>query len=336
MTSGIVGVPTQTSQAIYKQSINLQGGFKITFDMKLTDEIKLMDEDHELVSFYKPGEGEEPGEGEVEKWRSDGRCGVEFPMNGKPGRCDPGGNGNRKGPCCSIMGYCGNTAAHCTCKECVDFRKDTKISNGTQQSDGYGLWIKTEWCADNVDIERICDGSEDDCLAKGKAKCDNDPKCFGVMFHPLGWSKSKKGVKLCTSRKMSKQGQWMTFLKGYVDTSDVQISLSINRKAADAKKPQTLVQSTFTMHVRDENMMKINADGLMMQLDEWTSVEITVTQEGGRTFLVDIYVKGVALVRATKFSATHEDWKRLLLGTKRYAYSAAKGFIRNIVVRKKL
>ena len=57
------------------------------------------------------------------EWRSDGRCGIKFPMNGKPGRCDPDANANEKGPCCSSLSWCGNTPAHCTCKGCIDFTK---------------------------------------------------------------------------------------------------------------------------------------------------------------------------------------------------------------------
>ena len=68
-------------------------------------------------------------------------------------------------------------------------------------------------CEDDVDHKNICDGSKNDCVAKGKAKCDKDPNCFGVMFHK-GWAKAFKGVKFCTSNKVVKKGNWMTYLKG--------------------------------------------------------------------------------------------------------------------------
>ena len=57
-------------------------------------------------------------------WRKDGRCGDRYRMShGAPYQCNPAGNGPRKGPCCSANGFCGNTAAHCTCPDCVDYGK---------------------------------------------------------------------------------------------------------------------------------------------------------------------------------------------------------------------
>lgn len=51
-----------------------------------------------------------------------GRCGIEFPAdNGNPGQCDPSANANEKGPCCSPLGWCGNSAAHCDCPTCVNY-----------------------------------------------------------------------------------------------------------------------------------------------------------------------------------------------------------------------
>merc|ERR1712106_154674 len=55
-------------------------------------------------------------------WREDGRCGEKFPLpNGKPGQCDPEGDGPRQGPCCSPKGFCGNTLKHCECETCIDY-----------------------------------------------------------------------------------------------------------------------------------------------------------------------------------------------------------------------
>ncbi|XP_066268804.1 uncharacterized protein [Branchiostoma lanceolatum] len=53
------------------------------------------------------------------KWRSDLRCGSSYPAPGaNPGQCDPNG----ASPCCSSGGWCGSSAAHCTCSGCVDYR----------------------------------------------------------------------------------------------------------------------------------------------------------------------------------------------------------------------
>ena len=40
-----------------------------------------------------------------------------------PGQCDPNANADKKGPCCSSDGHCGNTDKHCKCPGCTDFRK---------------------------------------------------------------------------------------------------------------------------------------------------------------------------------------------------------------------
>ncbi|KAF2360247.1 Chitin-binding type 1 [Trinorchestia longiramus] len=56
------------------------------------------------------------------RWRVDGRCGPSFPLggtvHGEPSQCDP----RSDRPCCSDYGYCGNSASHCSCAACVDFR----------------------------------------------------------------------------------------------------------------------------------------------------------------------------------------------------------------------
>ena len=39
----------------------------------------------------------------IRTWRSDGRCGRRFPVNGRPGECNPASGY----PCCSKWGYCG-------------------------------------------------------------------------------------------------------------------------------------------------------------------------------------------------------------------------------------
>jgi len=67
--------------------------------------------------------------------RKDGRCGPDFPINGKPGQCSPYGN---SGWCCSphawdyrgwfTGGWCGSSWAHCKCANCIDYRKSVQVS----------------------------------------------------------------------------------------------------------------------------------------------------------------------------------------------------------------
>ncbi|XP_045104074.1 neuropilin-2-like isoform X2 [Portunus trituberculatus] len=54
------------------------------------------------------------------RWRADGRCGVNFPLDGwpQPSECDP----QSDRPCCSDYGYCGNSLSHCGCPDCIDYR----------------------------------------------------------------------------------------------------------------------------------------------------------------------------------------------------------------------
>ncbi|KAI8498961.1 hypothetical protein Bbelb_234140, partial [Branchiostoma belcheri] len=54
------------------------------------------------------------------KWRDDGRCGPEFPLeDGSPAECDP----DSVDPCCSPRNWCGKTIWHCDCWHCVDYSK---------------------------------------------------------------------------------------------------------------------------------------------------------------------------------------------------------------------
>ena len=55
-------------------------------------------------------------------WRPDGQCGQQYPLqdgSGRPGQCDP----DSDSPCCSSVGWCGISDAHCKCPGCKDFRR---------------------------------------------------------------------------------------------------------------------------------------------------------------------------------------------------------------------
>ena len=71
---------------------------------------------------------------------------------------------------------------------------------------------RADWCADHIDWENICDGLKDDCVEKGQAKCNHDDQCVGIMYN-VHWSPHFKGVRMCTSRRMVKKGDWFTYLK---------------------------------------------------------------------------------------------------------------------------
>ena len=54
------------------------------------------------------------------RWRFDKKCGIDYPLpDGNATECNPDG----WYPCCSSSkGECGNTADHCTCVGCTDYR----------------------------------------------------------------------------------------------------------------------------------------------------------------------------------------------------------------------
>ncbi|XP_019632013.1 PREDICTED: uncharacterized protein LOC109475692 [Branchiostoma belcheri] len=55
----------------------------------------------------------------VNKWRADAHCGGSYTIaDGSTAECNPDG----MYPCCSPYNWCGNTAAHCDCADCVDYR----------------------------------------------------------------------------------------------------------------------------------------------------------------------------------------------------------------------
>ena len=60
-------------------------------------------------------------------WRSDGRCGPQFPVAGSPGECDPYGGA----PCCSPSGWCGGSPDFCECPGCRRFAKLEERSQTT-------------------------------------------------------------------------------------------------------------------------------------------------------------------------------------------------------------
>ena len=103
--------------------------------------------------------------GGTQKWRYDGRCGRFYPLpDGKPTQCDPDGDK----PCCDSKGYgeCGNTAEHCSCRDCTDykFEKWWRESGGTQK------WRYDGKCGGYY---RLPDGTPGQCDPDGDKPCCN-------------------------------------------------------------------------------------------------------------------------------------------------------------------
>ena len=70
-------------------------------------------------------------------WHSNERCGMQYPLpptDGSPSQCDPNANADRKGPCCSSVGWCGNSDSHCKCSGCKDYRPTGMLLRSHDQS----------------------------------------------------------------------------------------------------------------------------------------------------------------------------------------------------------
>jgi len=94
------------------------------------------------------------------------RCGKEFPLSdGTPSECDPDSlNGHT---CCAPSGWCGNTAAHCYCKECKDYSMKT--------------WRNDFYCGAEYPLAdgspALCNPLENSCCSAGGFCGDSDAHC---------------------------------------------------------------------------------------------------------------------------------------------------------------
>jgi len=81
---------------------------------------------------FIPGFGGDSGndgvnEYDVKLWRDDRRCGTGWNLDdgATPAQCNPSPSDpsitDGDGPCCSNMGWCGNSEAHCKCSGCEDY-----------------------------------------------------------------------------------------------------------------------------------------------------------------------------------------------------------------------
>jgi len=90
-------------------------------------------------------------------WLASGKCGSQNLLpDGRPGQCDPNGWGNEVGPCCSNWGWCGNTAGHCDCAECIDYRKTSAGEDEYSDCPANGKYPNTDVYCLNEDGSTNC------------------------------------------------------------------------------------------------------------------------------------------------------------------------------------
>ena len=114
--------------------------------------------------------------GGTQKWTYGGRCGGLYHLpDHTPSQCDPDGDK----PCCSHgwRGECGNTAKHCFCKDCTNYRflKRWEESNGTLK------WRYDGMCGEDF---RLPDGTPGQCDPDGdKPCCSSYGQCGNTAEH---------------------------------------------------------------------------------------------------------------------------------------------------------
>ena len=134
--------------------------------------------------------------GGTQKWRNDGMCGRGYPLpDGTPGQCDP----NRDKPCCSSgrYGECGNTAEHCSCRDCTNYKfaKWWRESGGTQKWRNDGKCGTEYTLPDGTPAQCDPDGDKPCCSSGRYGECGNTAEhcscwqCTNYKY-PKWWSES--------------------------------------------------------------------------------------------------------------------------------------------------
>ena len=119
-------------------------------------------------------------------WRNDGKCGRSYPLpNGTAAQCDPDG----ENPCCSSNGQCGNTAEHCSCIGCTDY----KFAKWWRESGGTQMWRNDGKCGNEYPLPN-----------RRAAQCNPDgenPCCNGDYFGECGNTAEHCSCVGCTDYK---------------------------------------------------------------------------------------------------------------------------------------
>ena len=127
--------------------------------------------DYKFVKWWRESGG-------TQMWRNDGKCGDGYPLpNGSAAQCDPEG----ENPCCSDGwdGECGNTAEHCSCSSCTDY----KFVKWWRESGGTQMWRNDGKCGDGYPLPN---SSAAQCDPDGENPCCSDRwdgECGNTIEH---------------------------------------------------------------------------------------------------------------------------------------------------------
>ena len=132
------------------------------------------------------------------KWSYNGKCGKFYPLpNGEAAECNPVG----EDPCCSdeLWGECGNTAEHCSCHGCIDY----KFAKEWEDSAGKLKWRNDGKCGKYYPLPNgeaaECDPmGENPCCNYWEGECGNTTEhcsCYGCKHFVVvvnNWRTDKK------------------------------------------------------------------------------------------------------------------------------------------------
>ena len=130
-----------------------------------------------------------------DRWRKDGRCGIDFTLpDGLPGQCDPDG----ENPCCDDLwdGRCGNTTRHCSCEFCSNYRtiyEDWKESEGRQKWRHDGKCGRFNPLPNGTPAQCDPDGENPCCSHNWDGKCGNSSNdCYCAYCVDFKFEKDRK------------------------------------------------------------------------------------------------------------------------------------------------
>ena len=128
--------------------------------------------------------------GGKQMWRNDGKCGSGYPLpNGTAAQCDPDG----ENPCCQgLIGECGNTTKHCSCRYCTDY----KFTKWWRESGGTQMWRNDGKCGSDYPLPN---GTAAQCDPDGENPC-----CSSDEYGECGNMTEHCSCSSCTDYKFAK------------------------------------------------------------------------------------------------------------------------------------